>query len=282
MATIATEVRAEKPPVTATGIRIPAISLETALYLIIFAAAAFTRLYDLGSGALHHDESMHAYYSWRFLEGNDYAHNPLLHGPLLFMLTALGFFFFPENDATARLMPALFGIALVMLPWLLRSPRYLGRWGALSASTFLLISPSIFYYSRHLRHDMFTVALTLLLFICMVRFLDEHRRVWIITGAASLALLLANHEIIFAIIALLFGYLYVAFVGERLLTWWHDERRTAAMLVLAAHLVAGIGLAAIVLLSPARYIDEILTIPWQNPTNSEQFDYYKMLIQNGW
>ncbi|MEZ4623248.1 MAG: TIGR03663 family protein [Thermomicrobiales bacterium] len=280
MATIATEVRAEKPPVTATGIRIPAISLETALYLIIFAAAAFTRLYDLGSGALHHDESMHAYYSWRFLEGNDYAHNPLLHGPLLFMLTALGFFFFPENDATARLMPALFGIALVMLPWLLRSPRYLGRWGALSASTFLLISPSIFYYSRHLRHDMFTVALTLLLFICMVRFLDEHRRVWIITGAASLALLLANHEIIFAIIALLFGYLYVAFVGERLLTWWHDERRTAAILVLAAHLVAGIGLAAIVLLSPARYIDEILTIPWQNPTNAEQFDYYKMLIQN--
>ena len=280
MATIATEVRAEKPPVTATGIRIPAISLETALYLIIFAAAAFTRLYDLGSGALHHDESMHAYYSWRFLEGNGYAHNPLLHGPLLFMLTALGFFFFPENDATARLMPALFGIALVMLPWLLRSPRYLGRWGALSASTFLLISPSIFYYSRHLRHDMFTVALTLLLFICMVRFLDEHRRVWIITGAASLALLLANHEIIFAIIALLFGYLYVAFVGERLLAWWHDERRTAAILVLAAHLVAGIGLAAIVLLSPAHYIDEILTIPWQNPSNAEQFDYYKMLIQN--
>ena len=213
MATIATEVRVEKPPVTATGIRIPAISLETALYLILFAAAAFTRLYDLGSGALHHDESMHAYYSWRFLEGNGYAHNPLLHGPLLFVLTALGFFFFPENDATARLMPAIFGIALVMLPWLLRNPRYLGRWGALSASTFLLISPSIFYYSRHLRHDMFTVALTLLLFICMVRFLDEHRRVWIITGAASLALLLANHEIIFAIIALLFGYLYVAFVG---------------------------------------------------------------------
>ena len=50
---------------------------------------------------------MHAYYSWRYLEGFGYSHNPLLHGPLLFHLVALGFFLFPENDATARLMPQI-------------------------------------------------------------------------------------------------------------------------------------------------------------------------------
>ena len=277
---MASEVRKGEAAVSSAGIRVPAITLETVLYLILFAAAAFTRLHDLGHGALHHDESMHAYYSWRYLEGFGYSHNPLLHGPLLFHLVALGFFLSPESDATARLMPALFGIALVMLPWFLRGPRFLGRWGALSASTFLLLSPSIFYYSRHLRHDMFTVALTLLLFICIVRFLEEPRRAWLITGAIATALLLANHEIIFATLALFFGYLYAVMVVERLLTWWDDNRRSAAQLVLLAHAVAATGVGAIVLLTPRRYLDEILTIPWERPTNEQQFEYYKMLLTN--
>jgi predicted membrane-bound mannosyltransferase len=280
MATIVSEVRGGEEAVAAPGVRVPAITLETLLYLILFAAALFTRLYALDHGALHHDESMHAYYSWRYLEGFGYRHNPLLHGPLLFHLTALGFFFLPENDATARLMPALFGIALVMLPWFLRGPRFLGRWGALSASAFLLISPSIFYYSRHLRHDMFTVALTLLLFICLVRYFEQPDRRWLITGAASMALLLANHEIIFATLALFFGYLYAILVVERLLTWWGDERRSAAALVLLAHAVAVIGVGAVVLLSSGEYIDRILTIPWDRPTFDEQQAYYEDLIRN--
>jgi uncharacterized protein (TIGR03663 family) len=280
MAMIVSETREAPGTAVSAGVRVPAITLETGLYLVLFAAALFTRLFDLGHGALHHDESMHAYYSWRYLEGFGYAHNPLLHGPLLFHLVALGFFLVPENDATARLMPALFGIALVMLPWFLRSPRLLGRWGALSASAFLLLSPSIFYYSRHLRHDMFTVTLTLLLFICIVRYFEQPDRRWLIIGAATTALLLANHEVIFAILALFFGYLYLVLVGERLLAWWQDDRRSAALLVLSAHAVAVLGLGAIVVLTPKHYIEEILTIPWQRPTNAEQFDYYKMLATN--
>jgi predicted membrane-bound mannosyltransferase len=284
MATMVSEVRGGDEAVAAPGVRVPAITLETLLYLILFAAALFTRLYNLDHGALHHDESMHAYYSWRYLEGFGYRHNPLLHGPLLFHLTALGFFLFPENDATARLMPALFGIALVMLPWFLRSPRLLGRWGALSASAFLLISPSIFYYSRHLRHDMFTVTLTLLLFICIVRYLDQPDRKWLITGAASTALLLANHEIIFATLALFFGYLYVVLVVERLLTWWRDERRTAALLVITAHAVAIVGVAAVAAIALNRWsddIDRIFDIPWEGgPSFNEQRAYYEDLAAN--
>jgi len=280
MATILAEQRAGDEAIAKPIVRFPAITLETALYIVLFAAALFTRFYDLGHGALHHDESMHAYYSWRYLEGFGYSHNPLLHGPLLFHLVALGFFLFPENDATARLMPAIFGVALVMLPWLLRGPRLLGRWGALCASAFLLISPSILYYSRHLRHDMFTVALTLLFFICIVRYLESPERRWLITGAASIALMLANHEVIFAILALFFGYLYVVMVGERILTWWRDERRAAAVLVLAAHAVAIIGIILIALVTPHEYVDEILTIPWQRPTNQQQFDYYRNLLTN--
>jgi predicted membrane-bound mannosyltransferase len=259
---------------------LPAISLETALYLIILVIACLTRFWDLGAGALHHDESMHAYYSWRYATGFNYIHNPLLHGPLLFHLTALTFLFLPESDATARLMPAIFGVALVGLPWFLRGPRFLGRWGALTASFLLLISPSILYYSRHLRHDLFTLTLTLLLFICIVRYLERPQQRWLITGAAATALMLANHEVIFAILALFFGYLYVVLVIDRILVWWRDDRRAAAQLVLAAHAVLLLGGLAALLLTPASAREEILDIPWQQPTQQQQIDYYQKLATN--
>jgi uncharacterized protein (TIGR03663 family) len=251
------------------------LRLETVLYLAIMLAAIVSRFWDLGAGALHHDESMHAYYSWRFETGHGYIHNPLLHGPLLFFLTALSFFFAGESDTTARIMPALFGTALVGLPWLLRSPRLLGRWGALSASALLLISPSILYYSRHLRHDLFTLTLTLLLAICILRYLERPQRRWIITGAAAIGLMLANHEIIFAILAIFFGYLYAALAIDRLAAWRSDPHRcTGARVVIAAHvwLIAG-GLAAFTL-APNSRIDELITIPWDHPTPQQQHDYY--------
>ena len=52
------------------------------------------------------------------------------------------------------------------LPYLLRGPRLLGRWGALTASFLLLVSPTILYQSRYIRHDIYTVVGSLLLFIC--------------------------------------------------------------------------------------------------------------------
>lgn len=254
------------------------ISLETLLYLLILGVAVFTRFRDLGAGALHHDESMHAYYSWLYATGHGYVHNPLLHGPLLFHLTAFTFLLFGESDATARLMPAIFGTALVGLPWFLRGPRFLGRWGALSASALILISPSILYYSRHLRHDMFTLTLTMVLAISIWRYLERPERRWILAGAASIGLMLANHEIIFAILAIFGLYLYAVFAIDRIVTWRHDPaRRWAAQIVIAAHAFLLLGTAAIVALAPKSRIDELITIPWDHPTSQQQRDYYEVV-----
>ena len=84
------------------------ISWETASYLVLILIAAVTRFWDLGSRALHHDESLHAYYSWIFSEGDNYVHNPLMHGPLLFHLDALFFLMFGASDAVSRAPAALF------------------------------------------------------------------------------------------------------------------------------------------------------------------------------
>ena len=60
----------QTPPASATPARQwPAITLESLLYLVILALALLSRFWDLGSRALHHDESLHAYFSWLHVHG---------------------------------------------------------------------------------------------------------------------------------------------------------------------------------------------------------------------
>src|SRR5436853_61892 len=55
------------------------------LTLLAFAM----RMIDLGARAMHHDESLHALYSWYLFVGRGYTHDPMMHGPFLFHFTAL-------------------------------------------------------------------------------------------------------------------------------------------------------------------------------------------------
>ncbi|MCA9853113.1 MAG: TIGR03663 family protein, partial [Dehalococcoidia bacterium] len=87
------------------------INAELAIYAVLLAAAALLRIWDLGAGALHHDESIHAKFSWDLVRGN-YTHDPVFHGPLYYHAQGLVFFLFGASDYTARLSAALFGIAL--------------------------------------------------------------------------------------------------------------------------------------------------------------------------
>src|SRR5687768_7931485 len=106
------------------------VNLEHALYGLISVLAVVTRFWDLSSRAEHHDESLHAYFSWLYYVGDGYVHDPLMHGPSLFHSNAFAYLLFGDNDVTSRLFPALLGVVLVLLPYLLRSPQLLGRWGA--------------------------------------------------------------------------------------------------------------------------------------------------------
>ncbi len=129
--------------------RLASISLswESALLVALLAAAALTRLWGLGARVMSHDESLHTYYSWRLATGQGFTHNPMMHGPSLFEATALMNALFGANDFTSRLVPALLGIAIVVvMPRLLRP--WLGHVGAWAASVLLLISPYVLYYSR--------------------------------------------------------------------------------------------------------------------------------------
>jgi len=181
-----------------SGVR---LSVQSVIWAGLLIAAAITRFWDLGYRTLHHDESIHTYYSWFFATGEiPYQHNPLSHGPFLFHANALMYLLFGGSDATSRFLPALTGVLLVGAPWQLRGRRFLGAWGAIVAGLLLLISPSFLYYTRYIRHDPYTCLGALILCIAIFRYLERPQRRWMITAFVSLAFLLTNHEIAFAIV----------------------------------------------------------------------------------
>jgi predicted membrane-bound mannosyltransferase len=267
-------------PIQSTSWSIPSsVSWETLAYVVLVLLAIGTRFWNLGEKALHHDESLHAYYSWVYSVGDGYRHDPLMHGPFLFHFNALIYLLFGDSDATSRYGPAFFGVLMVALPWLLRGPRFLGKYGALAASFFILISPSILYQSRYIRHDIYTIGGTLFLFICIFRYLETPRRAWLIAGSATLAFLFTNHEIVFAIAAIFFLFLYAAVMIEQFTAFRRTGDRRAWELagVHAGYLVLMLLLYALV---PASRKHELMEIPWENPTRAQENAYYRMFLSN--
>jgi len=255
------------------------ISWESLAYLIMIVLAIGSRFWNLGEKALHHDESLHAYYSWVYSVGDGYRHDPLMHGPFLFHFNALIYLLFGDSDATSRYGPAFFGVLVVAMPWLLRGPKFLGKYGALAASFIILISPSILYQSRYIRHDIYTIGGTLFLFICISRYLEMPQRRWLIAGSAALAFLFTNHEIVFAIAAIFYLFLYAALMVEQFTAFRRTGDRRAWELA-GIHAGYLIGLLLIYSLVPGSQRSELLDIPWENPTRAQENAYYKMFVTN--
>lgn len=242
------------------------VTLETLLYSLIFVVAALTRFWDLDSRALHHDETLHTYYSWLFATGHGYQHHPLMHGPFLFHANALAYLLFGATDYVSRIVPATAGVILVMLPYLLRGKKHLGRWGALSASVFLLFSPSILYYSRFIRHDIYTLLGALLLFIAILRYVERPDRRWPILGGLATGLMITNHEISYVVL-----FVFVTFLAFAI-----SVRVAPVVPLIAAGALAALGAAAVGL--RLLGIPGLPSIPWQDPSRPEVARFLYILI----
>jgi uncharacterized protein (TIGR03663 family) len=195
-----------------------ALTLENVLIAGLFLAAVATRLWGLGWRVMSHDESLHVFYSWLLATGKGYAHNPMMHGPLLFEATAFINRIFGATDFTSRLVPAILGIFLVAMVPQLYKP-WLGKWGALAASLFFLISPFVLYYSRYIRHDPIVIVWMLLLVRFILGYLDDGRERNLIGAAVALALMFATMEITFIYLAILAVFLAVRLLVKTGFHW---------------------------------------------------------------
>ncbi|HEV8192143.1 MAG TPA: flippase activity-associated protein Agl23, partial [Ktedonobacterales bacterium] len=199
------------------------------LWVGVIALGAILRFWGLGAKPLHHDESMHAFYSYMFARNpSGYEYDPLLHGP--FQFHAVGIFFaivlaFQHlfgaggaagnpwiNDTTARIVPALFGVGIVMLPLGLR--RELGKAGALITALLLAVSPSFVYFSRFLREDIYFNFFMFAMVVCAVRFAHDRKLRWLVACIAATVLAYATFEGIYLSLVLFVSYLMVLLVWE--------------------------------------------------------------------
>lgn len=173
----------------------PALTGEMFIFILIVLLAALSRLYDLGVRVMSHDENLHVYFSWLFSQGQGYIHSPLMHGPLLFHLTALTFFLFGSSDFTARFPQALSSILTIVLLWKWR--RYLGRAGTLVAAGLMLISPFMLFYGRYARNEAFVALFGVLTLYSILRYFETGKARYLILLTIATVLHFTSKETAF-------------------------------------------------------------------------------------
>ena len=210
----------------------------------VILLGAILRFWGVGDKPLHHDESMHAYFSWRFVldtldrwsacaqaQGQGvgaagcYHYDPLLHGPFQFHIIAftykicqlLGVYDNGINNFTARIPAATLGTVIVGLPYFLRDR--LGNIGAWLACFLLAVSPSMVYFSRFTREDIYMACFTLLLVVATARYLSTRRAYWLIIAAVAFAFSYATKEATFLTAAVFGSYLGALIMWELGIHW---------------------------------------------------------------
>lgn len=227
------EERLSSPPQPATGPAPQTIQTLTLrwyplLFCALIAFGFLLRMHRLGERSVHHDESLHALYSWFLFSGRGYVHDPMMHGPWQFHFPALIYFLFGDSDVTARLGNVLFGTALIAAPYFLR--RELGRVGALVASAVLTISPVFLYFSRFAREDIYFVSWTALIVIGFLGMIRTHQERYLYLSALGLAGGFATKEAIY-----ISGFIWITFVVLLLVLFRHSDSASLVRSTLRAY-----------------------------------------------
>jgi predicted membrane-bound mannosyltransferase len=221
---------------------------EHALIVGIVLVGGILRFWDLGARALHHDESLHAYYSWFLAEHNAYQHNPLMHGTFQMVVISWIFRLLGDSDATARLLAAVCGTLAVAAPVVLLRQE-LGKWGAVIASALMAVSPAMLYFSRFARNDIYVVLVTLVFVWGMWRFMENPRGRYLYGAGAALALAFTMKEVAYLLLLIFMAYLFLFRVLPQAKTLLRTPLRSwppaAAFLLAITTLVLPLGAASV-------------------------------------
>ncbi|MDD1652223.1 MAG: TIGR03663 family protein [Methanomicrobiales archaeon] len=215
-----------------SGIR-QKLSFEV-LFSAIFALAVVLRFAVLDLKLFHHDEAIHAWFSYRLLHEGIWSYDPSYHGPVLYYVTAAMFRLFGESDLVGRLVPSLLGCLIILLLLPLQRHGFLGKRETLVAALFLALSPSMVYFSRFLRHDIFMLFFSMLLAVALFLYLDTGKGRYALLAALGAAGGLCSKEE-FPLILAIFGlyFVYAIWKGKfRLPSEWKIHLVGAVIMVM--------------------------------------------------
>jgi len=177
-------------------------------FLIILLIAFILRFWSLDYKLLHHDEAIHAWFSYDLLTKGAWSYDPSYHGPFLYYVTSGMFALFGDSDFVARLLPSLFGFLLIPLVYYIYRLGYLDKKQTLIAALFLAVSPDMVYFSRFLRHDIFMLFFTLLFLVALLYYFERgHTRFAVIASIAAAGGLCCKEEM--PVILLIFAVFFI-------------------------------------------------------------------------
>ncbi len=210
----------------------PFSSFEKKAWIALLALSALFRLVQLGTHALHHDESIHAWAAVHLLKDGTYKYDPIYHGPVQYYAVAATFgvasavgktagllFGIPAaktwdgtSDFTARLAPALAGIALSAMALVLR--RRFGRGTAFAAGALAAFSPNLLYYTRFCRDDVWSLLGTAGLLLWLDLYLQRGRLRDLCIAALWASVAFASKENFYVFLALMVPSVGAAWAEE--------------------------------------------------------------------
>ncbi|MCZ7405593.1 MAG: TIGR03663 family protein, partial [Candidatus Methanoperedens sp.] len=190
-------------------------------FILIIIVAFFLRLYRLDERVFHHDEAAVGYFTYKLFNDGIYSYDPAFHGPFMYYVTAEVYRRIGDNIYSSRLLPALFGTAMIFLLIPLR--KYIGNTGVILSAFFLALSPSFLYYSRFYREDIFIAFFSLLMLVCAVKYAEKYveekysilRIFYLFLAAISLASMAALKENAYIAMALIVFFLFLLFMKEK-------------------------------------------------------------------
>ena len=189
------------------------LSFEGVFLLILLATIALRFLF-LDLKLFHHDEAIHAWFSYRLLTEGVYMYDPMYHGPFLYYVTAGFFSLLGDSDIVGRFFPALLGTLLVLLVYPIYKLGYLDKKQTLVAALFLAVSPNMVYFSRFLRNDIFIAFFTMVLLVALLYYFERRQmRYALIAGAAIGFGMFAKENM--PIIILIFGVYLLYLIWTR-------------------------------------------------------------------
>ncbi|MDV4343412.1 TIGR03663 family protein [Methanoculleus sp. YWC-01] len=184
------------------------------LFLLILLVTIVLRFYALDVKLFHHDEAIHAWFSYRLLTEGIYSYDPMYHGPFLYYMTAGIFSLLGDSDLIGRLFPALLGTLLVPLLYPIYRLGYLDKKQTIVAALFLAVSPNMVYFSRFLRNDIFIVFFTMVLLVALLYYFERQKMQYALIAGAAIGFGMTTKENM-PIIVLIFGAYLLYLVWTR-------------------------------------------------------------------
>ncbi len=217
---------------------LPGVPLVEALgWGFLLLVAAVLRLYGLDVRPFHHDESIHASFSYQLATSGTYRYDPVYHGPFQYAMVAGAFRVLGDSDFTARLPAALGGVGLVAMAFLLR-PRF-GRLAAFLTGVLVASSPNLLYYTRFCREDVWSLLGTAGAFLCLDAWLRKRRLADLVMAALFASVAFTSKENFYVLLALLVPSLCVVFFEPGEVVFWAKVRRLVDFLEENAAAIAG-------------------------------------------